>query len=121
MADEEAIAASLVGLATVSYSRGEYTPALGYYREALVIYEKRDEGASIGRTLVSIGNVQFLQAEYDEAGADGEFFSGDGHRPSTPRMGGFPARRRGRYGAFGSSMVISALWPRSPGWPPKYM
>jgi tetratricopeptide (TPR) repeat protein len=69
MADEEAIAASLVGLATVAYSRGEYTPALGYYREALVIYEKRDEGAYIGRTLVSIGNVQFLQAEYDEATA----------------------------------------------------
>ena len=69
MADEEAVAASLLGLATVSYSRGEYTPAVGYYREALVIYERRDEGASIGRTLVSIGNVQFLQAEYDEAAA----------------------------------------------------
>src|SRR5260221_39323 len=69
MADEEAVAASLLGLATVSYSRGEYTPAVGYYREALVIYEKRDEGTSIGRTLVSIGNVQFLQAEYDEAAA----------------------------------------------------
>jgi len=69
MADEEAIAASLMGLATVAYSRGEYTPAVGYYREALVIYEKREEGTSIGRTLVSIGNVQFLQAEYDEATA----------------------------------------------------
>jgi tetratricopeptide (TPR) repeat protein len=69
MADEEAIAASLMGLATVSYSRGEYTPALAYYRDALAIYEKREEGASIGRTLVSVGNVQFLQAEYDEATA----------------------------------------------------
>ena len=69
MEDEEAIAASLMGLATVSYSRGEYTPAVAYYREALAIYEKRDEGASIGRTLISIGNVQFLQAEYDEAAA----------------------------------------------------
>jgi tetratricopeptide (TPR) repeat protein len=67
MADEEATAASLLGLATVAYSRGEFTPALGFYREALAIYEKRDEGPSIGRTLVSVGNVQFLQAEYDEA------------------------------------------------------
>ena len=50
-------------------SRGEYTPAVASYREALAIYEKRDEGASIGRTLVSIGNVQYLQAEYDEATA----------------------------------------------------
>lgn len=69
MADEEGIAASLLGLATVSYSRGDYTPALGYYREALAIYERRDEGTSIGRTLVSVGNIQFLQAEYDEAAA----------------------------------------------------
>jgi len=69
MADEEATAASLLGLATIAYSRAEYTPALGFYREALVIYEKREEGTSIGRTLVSVGNVQFLQAEYDEAAA----------------------------------------------------
>jgi tetratricopeptide (TPR) repeat protein len=69
MADEEATAASLLGLATVAYSRGEYTPAVGFYREALAIYEKREEGASIGRTLVSVGNVQYLQAEYDEATA----------------------------------------------------
>ena len=69
MADEEATAASLLGLATVAYSRAEYTPALGFYREALAIYEKREEGTSIGRTLVSVGNVQFLQAEYDEAAA----------------------------------------------------
>lgn len=67
MTDEEATAASLLGLATVAYSRGEYTPAVGFYREALAIYEKREEGTSIGRTLVSVGNVQYLQAEYDEA------------------------------------------------------
>ena len=67
--DEEGTASSLLGLATVSYSRGEYTAALTSYREALAIYEKRDEGGSIGRTLVSVGNVQYLQAEYDEATA----------------------------------------------------
>jgi hypothetical protein len=69
MDDAEATAASLLGLATVAYSRAEYTPALASYREALAIYEKREEGASIGRTLVSVGNVQYLQAEYDEATA----------------------------------------------------
>jgi tetratricopeptide (TPR) repeat protein len=69
MGDEEAVAASLVGLATVEYSRGEYTPALASYRDALAIYEKRDEGVSIGRTLVSVGNVQYLQGEYDPAAA----------------------------------------------------
>ena len=69
MADEEAAAASLLGLATVAYSRGEYTAALGSYREALGIYEKRDEGPSIGRALVSVGNVQYVQADYDEATA----------------------------------------------------
>ena len=61
------------------------------------------------------------QAERDEAGADGEFLAGDGHRLSNLRIGGSSGARHGRYGAFGSSMVISALWPRSPRWPPKYM
>ena len=63
------IGGALFGLATVAYSRGEYTPALGFYREALAIYEKQEDGTSIGRAVVSIGNVQYLQAEYDAATA----------------------------------------------------
>ncbi|MGH9409431.1 MAG: tetratricopeptide repeat protein, partial [Vicinamibacterales bacterium] len=65
--DDDAAAASLLGLATVSYSRGEYTSALARYRDALGIYEKNDEGAEVGRALVSIGNVQLLQGDYDVA------------------------------------------------------
>jgi ABC-type oligopeptide transport system ATPase subunit len=67
--DAEGSAGSLIGLATVAYSRGEYTGALVSYRDALGIYEQRSDAAAIGRTLVSVGNVQYLQADYGDAAA----------------------------------------------------
>src|SRR5436190_2049506 len=40
MHDDDATAASWLGVATTAYARGEYTPALEAYRAALGVYEK---------------------------------------------------------------------------------
>ena len=39
--------------------------ALASYREALAIYERPETAPAIGSTLISIGNVEFMQADYE--------------------------------------------------------
>ena len=50
MNDRDATASSIAGLATVAYSRADYTPALASYREALAMYRARPGG--LGRSSV---------------------------------------------------------------------
>src|SRR4029079_8063760 len=65
--DEDYEASALDGGAMVAYSRGDYSAALDGYTAALVIAERKADSPAIGRALVSVGNVQYLQGEYDLA------------------------------------------------------
>ena len=58
MNEDDTAAGALFGLGTVAYSRGEYTPSIGFYREAFALYEKRDDKPSLGRALVSLGQAE---------------------------------------------------------------
>ena len=108
MQDDDAIAASTLGIATVAYARGEYTPALASYREALAIYERAGTDPSIGTTLISIGNVQFLQAEYDAAAAS--YRRALALLQATPDFGGVAMARSGLGRVFAArGDVASAL------------
>ena len=70
-ADQEGIAAALVGIATVRYTFAEYGLALTAYEEALSIQEKLPEQqGAIATTLISTGNVKYLQGDYPRAIAD---------------------------------------------------
>jgi tetratricopeptide (TPR) repeat protein len=73
--DSEAIAAALLGIATIRYSFAEYGAALTSYREALAIQERLAEGGyiastQIASTLISTGNVLYLQGDFAAAIAD---------------------------------------------------
>jgi len=68
--DEEGIAASLLGIATIRYSYAEYQTALTTYQEALTIQERLGDEGAIATTLISTGNVLYLQGEFGAAIAD---------------------------------------------------
>jgi tetratricopeptide (TPR) repeat protein len=68
--DDEAIAGALLGIATVKYSFAEYRPAMTNYREALTILERLGSTMQIAMTLVSTGNIQYLQGDFAGAIAD---------------------------------------------------
>ncbi|CAN5671215.1 hypothetical protein BH18ACI5_BH18ACI5_21240 [soil metagenome] len=68
-ANQDGIASALVGIATIRYSTQEYSTALKVYREALAIQENLNE-LLVATTLLSTGNVLYLQGDYDGATAD---------------------------------------------------
>jgi tetratricopeptide (TPR) repeat protein len=67
--NQDGIASALVGIATIRYSTQEYSAALKVYREALAIQENLHE-LLVATTLLSTGNVLYLQGDYDGAIAD---------------------------------------------------
>ena len=59
-----------LGIATIRYTFAEYATALTTYREALALQERLGDVGAIATTLISTGNVLYLQGEFSAAIAD---------------------------------------------------
>ena len=94
------------------YSQFEYTDALDSYREALAIHERRDDPLATATTLVSTGNVQFVEGDFAGAVADYSrsralFLKGGDKRGETRALEGL-GRSFAAQGDFAGALVAYA-------------